>query len=289
MHKCSICPRRCGVDRESHAGFCGVADKIRLAKAAPHFYEEPPVSGTSGSGCIFFSGCVLKCVFCQNYSISRECSGREITEEELCEIILGLQSKGVHNINLVTPTQFAEKIAAVLKTVRPKLRIPVIYNCGGYESKEALNLLDGLIDVYLPDLKYFSPDLSLKYSACKDYFAVAIEAIKIMTEQVGAPVIKDGLIKRGVIVRHMILPSCRKDSERLLYELHSSVGTENILLSLMHQYTPDFLKGDFPELSRKVTTFEYNSVLKVAKKLGFNGFSQDRASADTVYTPDFNG
>ena len=288
MSRCFLCPRRCGADRESSVGFCGVSDKIKIARAAPHFFEEPVISGERGSGAIFFSGCPLRCVYCQNYSLSHNSHGLEISEERLEEIILKLEKSGVHNINLVSPTQFALPVSNVLKRIKKDLSIPVILNTSGYESEETHSLFEGLIDVFLPDLKYFSPELSKKYSGVSDYFEVAIQAIERMIKSVGAPVIEDGLIKKGVIIRHLLLPGLRRDSERLLYELRDRFGTESFLLSLMHQYTPEFLEEGFPELRRRVTEFEYNFAKNLAAEIGFKGFSQDKTSATAKFTPDFN-
>ncbi|MBQ5321567.1 MAG: radical SAM protein [Oscillospiraceae bacterium] len=291
MSSCNICPRECLVNREKgEKGFCGATDEIYLAKVTPFYYEEPPISGdktTNGSGMLFFSGCSLRCVYCQNKAISRFLKGKPVSKKELGEIILKLQEKGVLNINLVTPTHYAEDIAAVLKDIKPLLHIPVIYNCGGYEKVETLKKLEGLIDIYLPDLKYFSSEYSLKYSGAENYFPIAIKAIKEMVRQTGKPNLENSLLKRGVMVRHLVLPSLRLDSIDILNRLYEEVGSENILLSLMRQYTPDFAPESFPELKRKVTEFEYNSVLKEAEKLGFSGFSQDKTSASSVFTPNF--
>lgn len=287
METCSVCPRNCNAERENSLGFCGVGNKIKIAKIMPHFYEEPPISGENGSGAIFFSGCNLKCVYCQNYPVSRNEVGKEISKEALAEEILKLQNLGVHNINLVSPTQFAPQIKEVLLKVKDRLFIPVIYNSGGYESVETLKTLEGLVDVYLPDLKYFSAELSKKYSACPDYFEKAIGAIAEMTRQTGKPIFENGLIKKGTIVRHLVLPGQKEDSKRVLEALKEQIGVENILLSLMRQYTPEFLKGNYPELNRRVTTFEYTEVLKVAEDFGFEGFTQGKESADKCFTPDF--
>ena len=288
MKRCSICPRKCEADRENGGGFCGVTNNIKIARAAPHFYEEPIISGKNGSGAVFFSGCNLRCVYCQNKPLSHHSHGKEISPDELKGIILRLQEKGVHNINLVSPTQFTVPVSEVLRDVKPKLHVPVILNTSGYESEETLSLFDGLIDVYLPDLKYFSPEYSAKYSACGDYFEVAIRAIERMIDSVGAPVTEDGLIKSGVIIRHLVLPGLRHDSERILSELFSRFGNDRFLLSLMHQYTPEFLDEGYPELMRRVTEFEYRKVVSFAEDLGFKGFTQEKASATKDFTPDFD-
>ena len=229
---CSDCPRGCGANRSERTGFCGVTEDMYISRVALHPWEEPPVSGIRGSGTVFFAGCSLRCVFCQNKKISRGASGRVYSEDELIRSMLELCDKGAHNINLVTPTHYVSALARVLEKVKPLLRIPVVWNSGGYESVESLKRLEGLVDVYLPDLKYYSPELSERYSAAPDYFAVASKAIAEMYRQTGDVVLvsetatdKDGeekraeLIKKGVIVRHLVLPSCRKDSVRVVEEL----------------------------------------------------------------------
>ncbi len=285
---CNSCPRKCGAVRPS--GFCRAPEEYLIARAAPHMYEEPPISGTNGSGTIFFGGCNLGCVYCQNKAISRGGKGRAVDGNELEKIIFELEEKGVHNINLVTPSHYFSSLAKLLERVKPKLSIPVVCNCGGYESIEALRALDGLIDVYLPDFKYFSSELSARYSHAADYFEVASAAISEMHRQQPSLIYgEDKLLKKGLIVRHLVLPSCRKDSIELLRRLAKLVPTSSMLLSLMSQYTPDFNDGEkYPELARRVTSFEYDSVSKEAIALGFDGFFQSKASATAKYTPDFD-
>ena len=287
--KCELCPRKCSADRTSGVGFCGEGVKLRAAKAYLHKWEEPCLSGENGSGTVFFSGCSLKCVFCQNYKISSENLGTAITEERLGEIFLELQAKGAHNINLVSPTHFVPQIISALDLVRGKLAIPVVYNTGGYERIETLKMLDGYIDVYLPDFKYYDNELAKKYSGTSDYFEVVCAAVDEMLRQVGAVQLdENGIIKKGVIIRHLTLPNHRHDSIAVLEEIARRWGTSDILLSLMSQYTPFYRSGEFPEISRRISTFEYNSVLKRAEELGFNGFMQEKASAKEEYTPDFD-
>lgn len=289
--ECTLCPRACLADRErGERGVCGMANEIMIARAAPHMWEEPPISGTHGSGTIFFSGCSLGCVFCQNNIISHRAHGKAVSPERLCEIMLELKELGVHNINLVTPTHFSDKLIPILEYIRPKLNIPIVYNCGGYESVEALRALEGLIDVYLPDLKYYSPTLSEKYSAAPDYFEVASRAIAEMYRQTGKNIFdSDGIMTRGIIVRHLLLPGCRRDSIELLRRLAEILPPADIKISIMRQFTPEFVsKTDYPELSRRVTSFEYDSVLREADALGFDGYFQAADSADSKYTPDFN-
>ncbi len=287
---CNACPRACNVDRSHAVGFCGVPNEFRIARAALHPWEEPSVSGSKGSGTVFFCGCNLRCIFCQNGRISR-ClqQGAAVSPARLEEILLELQEAGAANVNLVTPSHYAEQLIPVLRSVRPRLRIPVVWNSGGFESAETLRRLEGLVDVYLPDCKFFDPVLSRDYAAAPDYFAVASEAIAEMLRQVGAPVIGgDGLIQSGVILRHLVLPGCRKDSIRLLRALKERFGTDAFLLSLMSQYTPEFAPDTAPKaLRRRLTSFEYDSVLQEALRLGFNGYLQSGSSAVSDYTPTF--
>ena len=287
---CRQCPRACGIDRKIGVGFCGVGQDILVARAALHFWEEPVISGTRGSGTIFFSGCNLRCAFCQNRCISHGGTGRVVSGEELQSLMLRLQDEGAHNINLVTPTQYAQQLIPILAQVKPKLNIPVVYNCGGYESVETLRALAGLVDVWLPDFKYYSAQLSEKYSSASDYFKVAVEALEEMLRQQPTAVYgDDGMIRAGVIVRHLVLPGCRGDSIEVLRCLEQQFGNRAFLLSLMNQYTPQFAKeSPYRELHRRVTTFEYESVLRVAVELGFDGFLQGKSAATAVYTPDFS-
>lgn len=289
--ECRICPRRCGAEREKGVrGICGMAADIIISRAALHMWEEPPVSGSRGSGTIFFSGCPLGCVFCQNKEISRGGVGRAVSSGRLADIMLELKEAGAHNINLVTPTHFAHMLVPVLKAVKPKLGIPIAYNCGGYELVSTLRALEGLIDIYLPDIKYYSSDISGKYSGAPDYFEFALPAIAEMYRQRGSVRFDgDGILQSGMIVRHLVLPGCRKDSAELLRRLAEVVPPQDILLSLMSQYTPSFAGDcDIPALRRRVTSFEYDSVLDAAGALGFEGYCQARSSAASAYTPDFN-
>jgi putative pyruvate formate lyase activating enzyme len=292
MSVCTQCPRRCGVDRaRGEYGACSSPDHIRIARAALHLWEEPAVSGTRGSGTIFFSGCNLHCVYCQNKEVSHGGKGRDITPEQLGEKMLELQSQGAHNINLVTPTHYAAQIIRVLSAVKKKLYIPVIYNTSGYERPETIDKLDGLVDIYMPDLKYYSATLSRDYSGAADYFTVARTAILKMQQQVGKPELDDnGMLRRGVLVRHLVLPGCRKDSIELMRQLGRMFEPGDVLLSLMSQYTPEFAQGCvFENLHRRVTTLEYETVLNEAMKLNFEGFYQNRSSATPSFTPIFEG
>lgn len=286
MKECRNCPRECGADRAERLGFCGCSDKLRVAKIMVHRGEEPVISGTNGSGAVFFSGCVLKCPFCQNYPISHGLKGRDMREDELEREILELQEKNVHNINLVTPTQFMDRLIPLLENVKPKLRIPIVMNTGGYERVEMIRRLEGLVDIYLPDLKYFSGELSGKYSAAPDYFEYAYAAIEEMVRQQPKAIIKDGIMLRGVIVRQLVLPNCYKDSMKILNELNKLENRP--LMSIMRQYTPCYGVGEkFPELNRRLTTFEYRKVTEYCAELGFDGFMQEKGCETLEMTPEF--
>jgi putative pyruvate formate lyase activating enzyme len=293
---CNICPRKCNIDRTCNTrGFCGESEALRVARIAPHYFEEPPISGTRGSGTVFFSGCSLKCVFCQNKTISRENGiGREISAEELYERILELQESGVHNINLVTPTHFVHALLPLLEKLKSSgdLRIPIVYNSSGYERAESLKTLDGLVDIYMPDFKYASSELAERYSAAADYPEVAEHAICEMLRQRGRyrySSKEPDLLESGVLVRHLVLPTHRADSIEVLHRLRTIADPNDILISLMSQYTPDFaLDTPYKNLHRRITSFEYSSVCQTAEKLGFVGFEQQKEAAVTDYTPDFS-
>lgn len=279
MAICNKCPRGCKLN--NGVGLCGVSG-IKVAKIMPHYFEEPVISGTKGSGAIFFSGCNLRCCFCQNRPISHGVKGEDYTIERLAEEIFALSKSGVHNINLVTAAHIVPEIVKVLKLVKPYLAVPVVYNSSGYEGD--ISCLEGLVDVYLPDFKYYDSGIAAKYSLAPDYPIVAKRTIKEMIRQVGEVKIEDGLIKKGVIIRHLVLPSCRKDSIKIMEYIGANFS--DAYVSIMSQFTPQFNEG-YSELSRKVTSFEYNSVVDVAVKLGLNGFMQDVSSADTAFTPEF--
>lgn len=295
MSFCNICPRKCNIDRSQGVGFCQESEKMRVSRIAPHFYEEPPISYKNGSGTVFFAGCNLRCVFCQNKDISQgERRGKEYSQNELIQAIIELQESGVHNINLVTPTHFALQIKEVLEKMKIQglLHVPVVYNSSGYESVETLKALDGLVDIYMPDLKYFSSELSAKYSFAPDYFSVASKAIVEMLRQRGHYKYNEAdseLLSSGVLIRHLVLPSHRKDSIDIFTHLAELVEPSDVLISIMSQYTPEFaLDTPYRELHRRITSFEYNSVCDTALKLGFDGFMQSRSSATAVYTPKFS-
>lgn len=287
---CRLCPRKCGVNRSVRTGYCGQSDKIRIARVGLHMWEEPCISGERGSGTVFFSGCTLGCCFCQNYEISQLGKGYFVTEKELSDAFLRLRDDGAHNINLVSPTPFIPSVIRALDAVKHKLGIPVVVNCGGYELCETVEMMNGYADIWLPDLKYFSPEASKKYSGAEDYFDVAIKAIEAMQRQVGKPVFSDdGLLKRGVIVRHLLLPTLRHDSERVIRELGKVFPADGILLSLMSQYTPMYKAAEHREINRRVSTFEYNYVLGVARETGFDGYSQERSAAQEEFVPRWEG
>ncbi len=287
---CKQCPRRCGADRTHGAsGYCGAPWDFSVARASLHAWEEPCISGTNGSGTIFFTGCNLRCVFCQNRDISHNGNGIRLDGNSLEQLMLRLRDAGAHNINLVTPTPYALQLIPVLTQVKPRLGIPIVYNCGGYESVDTLRQLEGLIDIYLPDFKYLSAELAANYSGAADYFQTALAALHEMLRQTGKPVMDStGLLRRGVAVRHLVLPGSRTDSLKLLQELFDSFGNEAFLLSLMSQYTPAFaVDSPFSVLRRRLTSFEYESVLTRAAALGFQGYLQAKTSATADFTPDF--
>lgn len=291
MSDCTLCPRQCHVNRLSgQIGFCGQTAGITAARAALHFWEEPCISGSNGSGTVFFTGCNIRCVFCQNHNIASGKVGRPISPERLSEIFLELQDKGAHNINLVTPTHFIPQIACALANAKQQgLSIPVVYNTGSYEETASLRQLDGLIDIYLPDLKYYSCELSALYSHAADYFEKATAAIAEMYRQVGNPVFSNQLMKQGMIVRHLILPGQTKDSKKILRYLHETYGND-IYVSIMNQYTPLPHIADIPTLNRKVTSEEYNRVLEFAERIGIEqGYLQEGETASESFIPAFDG
>jgi len=284
---CTLCPRNCGVDRSVLKGYCGCTDKLYISRAALHYWEEPCISGTNGSGTVFFSGCNMHCVYCQNREISSGECGKEITIQRLAEIFNELQSQNAHNINLVTPTHYILQIIKALDISNP--RIPVVYNTGGYESIKALKLLKNYVDIYLTDIKYYDSTLSQKYSNAPDYFKIAFKALEEMLIQQPAPKVNNGIMEKGVVVRHLILPSQKDDSVKILRELKAAFGTKSFILSLMSQYTPYVHNDKYPELNRRITSLEYKSVVNEALDLGFiNGYMQEKSSAKEEYTPPFD-
>lgn len=288
LRHCNLCPRHCNVNRmEGETGYCGETATIRAARAALHLWEEPCISKGAGSGAVFFSGCSLRCVFCQNHDISFQHAGREISTDRLAEIFLELQQKGAANINLVTPTHFIPQIIISLKKAKKSgLTLPVIYNTGGYEETDSLKALEGLIDLWLPDMKYMSSVLSRKYSNAPDYFLHASEALAEMVRQTGKT---DLSSCHGVIVRHLVLPGCTADSMNILRYLHGTYG-DSIYISIMNQYTPLREVSSFPELNRKITRREYDKVVNYAISLGIeNAFIQEGGTVSESFIPPFDG
>ena len=286
--ECRLCARNCGIDRTKSAGYCKMKNDIYVSRAALHFWEEPPISGTKGSGTIFFSGCSLSCVFCQNREISRGRVGKEVGIDRLSEIMLELQMQGAHNINFVTQTHYIPSIAEAIKLARVNgLTIPIVYNTGSYENPEALKLLNGLVDVYLPDLKYYTPKTALTYSKAEDYPATARKAIYEMVHQVGKPIFDEqGMMKKGVIVRILLLPGHVAEAKLSLKYLIDSYG-DDIYVSLMNQYTP--MPDMKPPLNRRVTREEYEQLIEYAEKIGLkNGFTQEFGTAEESFIPPFD-
>lgn len=290
LQSCTLCPIKCGINRTKQKGACGVSDKLIVAKAFLHQWEEPCISGDKGSGTIFFSGCNLHCVFCQNYDISQECFGKEIIIAKLAEIMLELQAQGAENINLVTPTPFAlHIIEAVAIAKKNGLTLPILYNTNGYETEETIALLEGTIDIYLPDIKYQSDKYSLTYSKAPRYFDYASKAVKAMIRQVGYPDFNEnGMMKKGVLIRHMIMPDLQEDSKNILRWIKDELGMSSYV-SLMCQYTPMYRADQYEEINRKLDDWEYEYIIAFFFKLGLeNGFVQDYSSASTDYIPIFD-
>lgn len=290
IEKCEICPHNCKVNRlEGKVGRCKATDKVKIALASVHNFEEPCISGTNGSGTVFFSNCNLKCVFCQNYKISQQGLGKKISIEELADIFIEQQNKKVENINLVTPTMYIYHIIEAIKIARKKgLNIPIVYNTNGYENVETIKKLNGYIDIYLPDLKYYDNDLAFKYSGVKNYFENATEAIKEMYNQVGAPVLdENGIMKKGVIIRHLVLPNNLQNSKDVLKWINDNIDNK-VFVSVMAQYFPTHRAKDFPELNRKLTKEEYEEIENFLYSLNLdNGYIQELGEHEEEYVPDF--
>ncbi len=289
LSKCDICPRKCGVNREKgELGFCKMKDKIKIARYSLHYWEEPIISGETGSGIIFFSGCNLKCIFCQNYKISSENMGKEISVERLKEICLELQNMGANNINLVTGTHFLPLIKeALILAKKEGLTIPIVYNTSSYENVESLKEMEGLIDIYLPDLKYYDNKLAENFSLANNYFEIATNAIKEMVRQTGKPVIENNIMKKGVIVRHLLLPNHLEDSKKIIKYLHDTYD-EDIYISIMNQYTPIKKFDKYPELNRTLTDKEYDELVNYACDLNITqAFIQEGETCKESFIPDF--
>lgn len=292
--KCDLCPRKCLVDRKKgEKGICGQTENLKVARAALHFWEEPCISGDAGSGAVFFSGCPLHCVFCQNENIANGTVGKEISLERLVDIFLELQEKGANNINLVTPGHFVPQIVKALDQAKKEgLTLPVVYNTSSYETVDTIKRLEGYVDIYLPDFKYMSPVLSKKYSHAPDYAEVAKAAIAEMVRQTGKAVFvngdEDNLILRGTIVRHLTLPGCMEDSMQILKYLHETYG-DTIYISIMNQFTPLSNLEKYPELNRRITDEEYETLVDYAIDIGIeNGFIQEGDTAEESFIPAFD-
>ena len=291
MAECRICPRLCGVDREKATGFCGAGDEIKIGRAALHFWEEPSISGDCGSGTVFFSGCNLRCVYCQNRKISRDGKGKVVSKEELSEIFLKLEADGAHNINLVSPTHYATSVAESLRMAkRSGLKIPVVYNCGGYESAETLREICDVIDIYMPDFKYFDDKYAIKYSGAKNYAEISKTALAEMFSILGKNEFDSrGIMQRGIIVRHMMLPGLIFDSKKIIDYLYKIYG-DDIYISIMSQYTPMPWVSDYPEINRKVSDEYYGTLVGYAAEIGVkNAYIQDGDAADESFIPEFYG
>ena len=289
---CTLCPRNCHIDRSAGLfGFCGQDMTPKVAKAYPHMWEEPCISGENGSGTVFFCGCNLKCVYCQNKQISRASSaGKPMSDKELCEIYFKLKARGVHNINLVTPTHFVPHIVSSVALAKQNgIGLPFVYNTSGYENVETLSLLKGYIDIYLTDFKYFSNAYAKRYSNISDYRDVAFNAVKEMFSQTNKPAYsKDGLLKRGTVIRHLILPEMTRDSKRVLKLLYDEFGN-SVIYSIMSQYVPFKLDKKYDEINRKITPAEYSDVVSYADEIGIeNCYTQCGQAAQESFIPDFN-
>ncbi|MFR1758066.1 MAG: radical SAM protein [Clostridia bacterium] len=284
---CTICPHNCKINRTKNPGRCKSTDKIKIALYSIHNFEEPCISGEKGSGTIFFSNCNMNCVFCQNYEISQLGRGKEITIEELANVMIKQQERNVQNINLVTPTSYALHIVEAIKIARKKgLEIPIVYNTNGYESVETLKLLEGYVDIYLPDLKYYYDDLAKKYSKVDNYFEIATKAIQEMYRQVGTPVLdENGVMKKGLMIRHLILPNEVQNSKKVLKWIKENIDS-NVYVSIMAQYFPTYKAKEIPEIARKITKEEYEKVENYLYGLDLeNGYIQELGEHEEEYVP----
>ena len=284
---CTICPHNCKINRTKNPGRCKSTDKIKIALYSIHNFEEPCISGEKGSGTIFFSNCNMNCVFCQNYEISQLGRGKEITIEELANVMIKQQERNVQNINLVTPTSYALHIVEAIKIARKKgLKIPIVYNTNGYESVETLKLLEGYVDIYLPDLKYYYDDLAKKYSKVDNYFKIATKTIQEMYRQVGAPVLdENGVMKKGLMIRHLILPNEVQNSKKVLKWIKENIDS-NVYVSIMAQYFPTYKAKEIPEIARKITKEEYEKVENYLYELDLeNGYIQELGEHEEEYVP----
>ncbi len=290
LKACQMCPKKCGINRLEHTGSCGAGSRIKAAKAFLHLWEEPFISGEKGSGTVFFSGCNLNCLFCQNYRISQEHFGKDIDIGRLSEIMLDLQAQGAANINFVTPTPYAAQIVeAVAAAKQAGLALPIIYNTNSYETVETIRMLEGTVDIYLPDIKYYSDHYAIKYSNAKNYFLHASQAVSAMLEQAGHPVFDgSGLMTSGVLIRHLVLPELLEDSKKILKWIRENLGAETYV-SLMCQYTPLYQAVSHEEINRTLEDWEYDLITDYFFKIGLeNGFVQEHSAAAGDYVPDFD-
>ncbi|MBO5141722.1 MAG: radical SAM protein [Clostridia bacterium] len=288
LKKCELCGFKCGIDRTKTSGVCKCGEAPKLALVSKHMWEEPCISGEEGSGTIFFSGCNFSCVFCQNYKISQENFGKEITDERLAEIFLEQQARGVNNINLVSPTPYVPNIIKALDIAKSKgLNIPIVYNTNGYDSVQTIKMLEGYVDVYLPDLKYFDDEIAVKYSKCKNYFEIASDSIKEMIKQVGTPIFdENGIIKKGVIIRHLILPGNIMQTKKILKWIKENLP-KDIYISIMAQYFPTYRAKEDEIINRKISKKEYDRVVDLLS--GFeNGYIQELGEHEEEYVPEFD-
>jgi putative pyruvate formate lyase activating enzyme len=288
--ECHACPLECGIDRSVKLGVCRASDRFDVSLAQLHHWEEPPISGTRGSGTIFFSHCNLRCRFCQNYDISQMGQGREVTPERLLAIMLELEQQGAHNINLVSPTHYSDQLLPVLELARSKLKVPIVWNSNGYEKAKTVARFEGLVQVFLPDLKYHSDELARACSSAPDYFRFASAAITEMKRQVGRNRYDEhGIIEKGLIIRHLVLPGHADDSKQLLQWIHDDLGPQTSV-SLMAQYYPVHRADELPGMNRRLSNEEYDDVRRHFEELGFDeGFAQEHSSASRDFTPDFDG
>lgn len=284
--KCNLCPHNCNINRKNTLGYCKASDKVKIAKYCLYMYEEPCISGNNGSGTIFFSGCNMNCLYCQNYEISESCQGKIVDENDLVNIYLTLQKQKAHNINLVTPTHYVPTIKKSLEIAKEKgLNIPIVYNTSSYENIETIKMLNNLIDIYLPDLKYYDDELAIKYSKSKDYFKYASLAIKEMYKQVGKPVFdENGILKKGVIIRHLMLPNKKEDTKKIIKYIYDTYK-DNVIISIMNQYTP-VQNYKYQELNTKITKEDYEEIIDYAYNLGIrNAYVQEDGTVSTSFIP----
>ena len=287
LKKCEICPHKCKIDRTKQIGRCKATDKVKIALYSIHNFEEPCISGTKGSGTIFFSNCNMNCIYCQNYEISQLGKGKEITIQELADIMIKQQERGVENINLVTPTSYTLQIIEAIKIAKKKgLKIPIVYNTNGYENVETLKLLEGYVDIYLPDLKYYDDEISKKYSKVDNYFEIATKAIKEMNRQVGQPVLdEEGIMKKGLMIRHLVLPNNIENSKNVLKWIKQNLDN-NIYVSIMAQYFPTYKAKETEDLNRKLTKKEYEEIENYLYDLNLeNGYIQELGEHEEEYVP----